>query len=121
MKDTFDTLKGIVQVYSEHLAIVHDKLDHFYLNTKSTDGKDKGEFFAAVRIKKNYVAFHLMPIYYYPELIDDISPDLRKKMQGKSCFNFKSINSSLIKELVGLSESSFQTYVSEKRISTNET
>jgi light-regulated signal transduction histidine kinase (bacteriophytochrome) len=35
------------------------------------------------------MSFHLMPIYICPVLIKSISPALKKRMQGKTCFNFK--------------------------------
>jgi hypothetical protein len=40
-----------------------------------------------VQIKKNYVIYHLMPVYLNPGLLEGMSPGLRKRMQGKSCFN----------------------------------
>ena len=46
-------------------------------------------FFGAVQIRKSYVAYHLYPVYTNPELLDEISAPLKKRMQGKSCFNFK--------------------------------
>jgi hypothetical protein len=27
-----------------------------------------------------------MPVYAWPDLLEDASPELRKRMQGKSCF-----------------------------------
>jgi hypothetical protein len=33
-----------------------------------------------------------MPVYYFPDLLHDISPALKRRMQGKSCFNFASID-----------------------------
>jgi hypothetical protein len=50
-------------------------------------------------IKKNYVSYHLMPVYMNPKLQASISPDLKKRMQGKSCFNFKTVDEKLIREL----------------------
>ena len=46
-------------------------------------------YFGSVRLGKAYVSFHLMPLYMTPELTDTISPALKKRMQGKTCFNFK--------------------------------
>jgi len=67
-------------------------------------------FFGAVKIGKNYVSYHLMPVYVFPELLKDISPALKQKMQGKSCFNFKSVDADLFEELKTLSEKSYQAY-----------
>jgi len=43
-----------------------------------------------------------MPVYMYPDLLQDISPDLKKRMQGKSCFNFKKVEPDLFTELATL-------------------
>ena len=46
-------------------------------------------WFGGVRSGKAYVSYHLMPVYSHPALLEAISPALRRRMQGKSCFNFK--------------------------------
>ena len=46
-------------------------------------------WFGSVRMGKAYVSFHLMPLYMNPPLEKQIPPELKKRMQGKSCFNFK--------------------------------
>ena len=48
-------------------------------------------WFGAVRIGKSYVSLHLMPLYMSPTLQAQISPSLKKHMQGKTCFNFKTV------------------------------
>jgi hypothetical protein len=67
-----------------------------------------------VQIKKNYVSFYLMPVYMYPDLLKNISPELKKHMQGKSCFNFKKIEISLFDELTQLTEQAFERFVKEE-------
>jgi hypothetical protein len=52
-------------------------------------GKTEGVWFGAVQLKKNYVSCHLMPIYADGALRAEVPPELEKRMQGKSCFNFK--------------------------------
>ena len=58
----------------------------------------------AVRKGKAYVSFHLMSVYAYPKLLQDISPELKKRMQGKACFNFKAVDEKLFKELAKLTK-----------------
>jgi len=48
-------------------------------------------WFGSVRLGKAYVSIHLMPLYMNPLLARSISPVLKKRMQGKTCFNFKNI------------------------------
>lgn len=113
---TFDKLKTILNKYEAQLTLLHDKADNYYLNTPVTDTNKKAEFFGAVQIKKSYVAFHLMPVYYFPNLLDKISKDLKDRMQGKSCFNFKEIDDKLFKELSALTKISFEQYKSLKKV-----
>lgn len=112
----FNKLKSIFEKYEPNLSLLHNKTDNYYLNTPTTETSKKSEFFGAVQVKKSYVAFHLMPIYYYPEMLDNISEELKKKMQGKSCFNFKDINDKLFVELKLLTENCFDKYKSIHKI-----
>lgn len=107
---TFENLKLILGRYESKLLVVHNKTDNYYLHTPPTQKNNKGEFFGAVQIKKSYVAFHLMPVYYYPELLNGISDELKKNMQGKSCFNFNTSDAKLLAELRTLTEMSYKKY-----------
>ena len=97
--------------YSHNLELVTDDESSYYLNTHHIMKNKKPLFFVAVQIKKNYVSYHLMPIYVDPSLLDTISGPLRKRMQGKSCFNFKSVEKELFTELALLTEAGYQSYV----------
>ncbi len=112
----FTKLKSIFEKFEPKLSLLHNKSDNYYLNTPTTDTNNKPEFFGAVQVKKSYVAVHLMPIYYYPELLDNISDELKNKMQGKSCFNFKDNDEKLFAELKSLTENCFDKYKSLNKI-----
>ncbi len=45
-------------------------------------------WFGAVKVGKAYVSYHLMPLYMTAALTTTISPGLKGRMHGKSCFNF---------------------------------
>jgi hypothetical protein len=100
----FARLKAILKKYAKRASVVHDTADHFYLNEAALDAKGKPVFLAAVKIGAGKVAFHLMPVYAKPELLNDISPELKKRMQGKSCFNFSGVDEALLKELEALTK-----------------
>ncbi|MBK7388891.1 MAG: hypothetical protein IPI23_07400 [Bacteroidetes bacterium] len=89
-----------------------------YIQTCNTfkHTKRQKSIFGAAQIKKTYVSFHLMPVYYYPELLDEISDELKSKMQGKSCFNFKEIDKSQLSELKSLTKSAFEKYKEMGRV-----
>jgi hypothetical protein len=49
-----------------------------------------------------------MPVYAWPDLLEDASPELRKRMQGKSCFNFTTVDEALLAELAELTRRAFR-------------
>ena len=70
-------------------------------------GSDKypdGQMFAGVRKGKRYVSYHLFSVYLEPDQLDEVSPELRKRMQGKSCFNFTRVDDGLFDELDRLTD-----------------
>ena len=54
---------------------------------------------AWVQVGKAYVSYHLMGVYGNPKLLDGCSKELKARMQGKSCFNFKTVDEPLFEEL----------------------
>ena len=54
---------------------------------------------AWVEARKSYVSFHLMGLYGNRKLESEVSRELRARMQGKTCFNFKRIDEDLFTEL----------------------
>jgi hypothetical protein len=66
-------------------------------------------WFGAVRLGKAYVSYYLMPVYGDPRMLDDMSPELRKRMQGKSCFNFTRVDEPLFAELAEVTRRGYET------------
>ena len=98
--------------YAKQMDVSTDKDDGYGLNVKEEYAKGQ-KFFASVQVRKNYVSYYLMPVYNYPELLDDISPELKKRMQGKSCFNFSKIEEKNMAELDALTQKSYDKFVAE--------
>ena len=96
---TFAALREILRPYAKTCVVVQDTPESYYLDTKYTAPNGKPLMFAAVRKGKSYVSFHLFPVYMFPELLRSLSPALKKRMQGKSCFNFKAVDEALLSEL----------------------
>jgi hypothetical protein len=116
LTDVFAALTEVLRPLAKQLSVSHDTPEHFYLDCKNLDAKGKAQFFAAVKIGKDKVAFHLMPIYVEPALLDSASAGLKKRMQGKSCFNFNAIDAALFQELSGLTKASFNYYKTQGKI-----
>lgn len=100
----FAELKRILDPYEDRLVLAGDTAEEYSLDTPYSEKWERELFFGAVKIGKSYVSFHLMPVYMYPDLLDDISDALRKRMQGKSCFNFTAVDPELFAELKDLTE-----------------
>jgi hypothetical protein len=47
---------------------------------------------------------------YSPCLLDSVSSDLKRRMQGKSCFTFTFIDKKLFGELAGLAKAGYASY-----------
>ena len=69
-----------------------------------TDKYPDGQMFAGVRKGKRYVSYHLFTVYLEPGQLEGVSPELRKRMQGKSCFNFTRVDDQLFDELDRLTD-----------------
>ena len=110
--DVFAALRKILIPHAKRMTVIADTDRVYYLDSKVIF-RGKPLFFAAVRRGKAYVSFHLMPIYGCPELRDTLSPGLRKRMQGKSCFNFKSVDAALFKELAAVTKAGAQRFASK--------
>ncbi|HEY6342234.1 MAG TPA: hypothetical protein VIY49_12135 [Bryobacteraceae bacterium] len=91
----FAALKSVMAEQESVLAVQKDTPTEYSLVTKraSPFPQHKGHpmWFGAVKLGKAHVSFHLMPLYMSPKLEKEISPALKKRMQGKTCFNFKTL------------------------------
>ena len=98
-------LLQILAPYRERLVVAADGPGGLVLELPGYQGVPWG-FAAGTRVGRRYVSFYLMGVYGAPELIEGLSPELRRRMQGKSCFNFTRIDERLFAELAVLTEQS---------------
>jgi hypothetical protein len=106
-----EALRSLLRPYTDRLDVARDDRVDYYLQTKKPAYKKGPLMFAAVRVGKAYVSFHLLPIYMNESLKATISPALRKRMQGKACFNFKAVpEPALLDELRKLTEAGFRSF-----------
>ncbi|HAV78692.1 MAG TPA: hypothetical protein DCX53_15190 [Anaerolineae bacterium] len=110
----FKELKSIIAPFTGKLKVTADTRVVYSVDGPYNEKWKKDLFFASTHIKKNYVSFYLMPVYMYPDLLNDISPELKKHMQGKSCFNFKKVEPELLKELADLTKKGYQRFQKEE-------
>ena len=125
----FARLREILLQHSSALTVTSDAPDQFSLAGSAGPaalaawgGKAKRPLLPVswVQIGKAYVSFHLMGVYGNTRLRDSMSKELKARMQGKSCFNFKVVDEELFKELDQLTAQSIAGfrkagYISEEK------
>lgn len=97
--DVYDALRALMIRGTDGLTVADDRPGALTIEEKAPGAREKPRWFGGVQIKKSYVSFHLMPVYVNPGLLDAISPELRARMQGKSCFNFKKFDEDSFEQL----------------------
>ncbi len=112
----FAKLKAILRPYVKKMDVAHDSQTYYLLNTRHIMKNKQPLCFGGVRLGKAYVSFYLMSVYACPDLLKSMSPELKKRMQGKSCFNFKEVDEKLFKEMARLTKAGAAKFTDEKFI-----
>jgi hypothetical protein len=100
-------LRALLEPYAPPLFVIADGPKGYGLDMSPEGQPDPSTWFGGTRVGARYVSYYLMPVYVEPSLLDDISPELRRRMQGKSCFNFTKVDEPLFAELAGLTKAGF--------------
>jgi len=106
-------LRALLEPYAASLNEVENSRWGYCLETGYVAAFKRPLFVAGVREGKAYVSYYLMPVYACPDLLKGMSPQLKKHMQGKSCFNFKQVDPELFAELKTLTRRSFARFRKE--------
>ena len=91
-------LRRILEPYGGRYAITRDGPGGMALEVPGLEGQPRG-YFAGIRVGKRYVSYYLMAVYAFPDLVETMSPQLRRRMQGKACLNFTHVDEALMTEL----------------------
>jgi hypothetical protein len=110
--DIFRRLKDILQPYAPEMTITQDTSAAYSLDTRHVMGNGQPLFFGSAVIRKNYVSFYVMPVYVFPDLLEG-GGDLKKRMQGKSCFNFRQLDDAQASALADLVRRGYERYAAE--------
>jgi len=76
-------------------------------------GAKAHDWFAGVRVKGDTVKLMLLPMHTHPELLEDVSPEVRKRKTGASLLTLRAGDDVLIPELETLVQRSFDAYVGQ--------
>lgn len=107
-------LREILEPLRTRFTVTKDGPAGLAIEIPGLEGKPWG-YIAGVRPGKSYVSFYLMSVYSSPELMATMSPELRRRMQGKACFNFTKIDEPLFAELARLTEAGLEPFVATAR------
>lgn len=98
----FARLKAVLEPYAPRMIVTKNDDAWYYLDTKFIGKNKKPVMFAATRLGKGYVSYYLMCVYCNPKWLAEMSPGLKKRKQGKACFNFTTVDEELFQELEAL-------------------
>ena len=113
-EEVFRKLKAIFKPYEKKMVVLRDTNSAYMLNTRHIMKNKQPLYFGGVRLGKAYVSFYLMSVYVSPSEMKGMSPELKKRMQGMSCFNFKAVDEKLFRELAALTKSGAARFNDEK-------
>lgn len=108
----FQRLREIMARHEPALVVKVDKPGNYTVVSPKPykPYNTKELYFGAVMTQKNYVSYHLFPLYVFPELAQGLSPELKKRKQGKACLNFSSVDEGLFQQLDALTRKGFETF-----------
>jgi len=104
----FTRLMRILAPYAELMHVSADEPTSYGVDMAPAADRNPTTWFGGVRLGKRYVSYYLMPVYVEPSLLEGLSPQLRRRMQGKSCFNLTTVDEALLGELEALTRSSYE-------------
>ncbi len=108
--DIFSALRAILKRHAGRLVVSEDSPTRYCLEGGLHPKHKRPMPIAWVEIGKNYVSFHHMGVYARPDLLKDVSRQLKARRQGKSCFNFTIIDEALFAELEALAVRAFDAF-----------
>jgi hypothetical protein len=111
----FQRFKAMLEPYARDMYVSADSPQWYGVDMAPESERDPTTWFGATRVGKRYVSYYLMPVYVKPDLLDDVSPELLKRMQGKSCFNFSKVDEQLLSELEDLTKRGYEATAGDPR------
>jgi len=113
LEPVYRRLKAILEPYGRRLHVTEEGPTTFTVDSAPSADRDPTTWFGGVRLGKRYVSYYLMPVYVDPSLAETISPELKRRMQGKSCFNFSKVDEGLFAELDSLTRAGYERIASD--------
>jgi len=106
----FTRLRALLARHAGALAVTEDSPERYCLTGGRHPKHQTPMPIAWVQVGKSYVSFHHMAVYARPDLLKGVSQKLLARMQGKSCFNFTTVDETLFAELEELTVRGFAAF-----------
>lgn len=114
------TLKELFRKGTPPLAVRKDNENVFEVaGTKEVmQGKQlvDGYYFGSVVPKPKDVRLYFFPIYTHVKEYEDLSPEMRKCLKGKSCFHIKKLSPEMEEEIDGMIQKGVALYQRDELI-----
>ena len=107
-------LRRILEPYRARLVVSAEGPGGMTVEIPGLEGKPWG-YVAGTRVGKRYVSFYAMLLYGSSAAAAAMSPELKRRMQGKACFNFTKVDEPLFAELARLLEAGVAPFVETAR------
>jgi len=108
------------QQFVPPLAVMMDTSERYDLySAKEVEIKNRSYkeiYFGSVILKPKYTGFYFMPIYLFPEMLNDIPKMLKKLQTGKSCFHIKKFDEENFYAIENLMKAGFVIYKKHKYV-----
>jgi hypothetical protein len=102
-------LRAILEPYRDRL----DEGAIYGIATLRRPGAKAHDWFAGVQMANGYVKLNFLPMHEHPELLDGVSPALRKRKTGASVFRFTDLDDELAAEVEALVARAYPIYMGE--------
>lgn len=113
-------LQEILKTHVPPLQVRKDNESVFEVagTKEAMQGKQKvdGFYFASVVPKPKDIRFYYFPIYTHSQSFEEISPELRKCLKGKSCFHIKKLSVELEADITKMVNLGVELYLKDNLI-----
>lgn len=114
IKKIEDFLKDTLKKHRPSLKIVTDTDERFEVHgtvpTMQGRKKVEGIYFASVVPKPKDIRLYFFPIYTHQAEFENLDPQLRKCLKGKSCFHIKKMDANMEIALDNMIQTGINTY-----------
>jgi len=119
-QENFDRIKNMFQQFVPPLRVMMENDERYDLySAKEVEIKNRSYkeiYFGSVILKPKYTGFYFMPVYLFPEMLNEVPETLKKLQTGKSCFHIKKYDEELFKTIEELMKAGFATYKKHKYV-----